>query len=190
LPTRLMEILAAHVPEDASEAASLETMKRFATTLEQPLSRHQADAHFTASALVIDEQLGRVALVHHAKLRRWLQPGGHAESEDNGLIHLTALREAREETGCTVSLHPGAPSPLDVDVHLIPAHGGEQAHHHLDIRFLVVAQDPEALTFNDNESLAARWFTFAEALSLADEAPLQRLIRKGQRTRANPATTR
>ncbi len=181
MPSLLTEVLAAHVPEDPSEAASLEKMKLFATTLQHPFSRHQPGAHFTASALVIDERLGRIALVHHAKLRRWLQPGGHAEAGDDGLIHLTALREAREETGCEVTLHPVAPSPLDVDVHLIPAHGTEQAHHHLDVRFLVVARDPEALTFDDKESLGARWFTFDEALAIADEAPLQRLIRKGQR---------
>ena len=140
LADRLMEVLAAHVPEDPSEAASLGRMKLFATTLQEPFSRHQPGARFTASALVIDERLGRVALVHHATLRRWLQPGGHAEAGDDGLIHLTALREAREETGYEVAL----PSPLDVDVHLIPAHGTEQAHHHLDVRFLVVARDPEA----------------------------------------------
>jgi 8-oxo-dGTP pyrophosphatase MutT (NUDIX family) len=148
LSTRLMEVLAAHVPEAPSEAASLEKRKLLTTTLQEPFSRHQPGAHFTTSALVIDERLARVAMVHHATLRRWLQPGGHAEAGDDGLSHLMALREAREETGCQVVLQSVAPAPLDVDVHLIPALGTEQAHRHPHVRFLVVARDPEALSFD------------------------------------------
>src|SRR5919106_547396 len=81
----------------------------------------------------------RVLLLHHRKLGRWLQPGGHADpGESSG--ETVALREAREETGLAgLNLHPQAPRPFDVDVHDIPARGGEAAHQHLDLRYLVVA---------------------------------------------------
>lgn len=177
--THLNELLASHTPHDAAEAQSLASMRRWVTTLEQPFSRHQAGAHFTGSALVVDERADKIALLHHAKLNRWLQPGGHADPEDAGCMRTTALREAHEETGCIVRLHEHAASPLDVDVHLIPARGDEPAHHHLDLRFLVVATNPDALTRNVEESFAARWFTFDEAISLANDEPLRRLMRKG-----------
>ena len=40
----------------------------------------------------------RVLLVHHARLDRWLLPGGHVEPED-GCVEDAARREVIEETG-------------------------------------------------------------------------------------------
>lgn len=45
----------------------------------------------------------------------------------------------------------------------------------------VAAQNPEAMSFDPSESLGARWVSFEEALSIIDEAPLRRLIQKGQK---------
>ena len=54
-------------------------MLRLADELDEPISRDQARAHFTASAFVDRRGLARVCLVEHAKLGRLLQPGGHIE---------------------------------------------------------------------------------------------------------------
>lgn len=177
----LSALLDSHAAEDADEEKSLEQMRALVQALTDPVSRHQPHAHFTASALVLDAANRRIALIHHAKLGRWLQPGGHAEPEDRGLMHRTALREAHEETGCHVLLYRDSPKPIDVDVHWIPAHGCEDAHLHLDLRFMLIAKNPDALSFDASESLGTRWVSFEEALSIIEEAPLQRLIRKGQR---------
>lgn len=176
----LEELLARHVPADAKEREDLERMRALASTLAQPFSRAQAPAHFTASAVVVDPTGTRVVLVHHGKLKRWLQPGGHAEVGDGQKLEATALREAREETGCQVRLHPSAPRPLDVDVHGIPARKEEPGHLHLDVRYLVVGENPEALAHDPSESLGARWMGWDEALALADEAPLRRMLEKAR----------
>ena len=177
--SRLFELLDAHAPSDADEARSLAEMRALLPQLEQPLSRHQARAHFTASALVVDLEAGRIAMLLHAKLKKWLQPGGHAESIDAGLMHRTALREAKEETGCDVRLFEPTPTLLDVDVHWIPARADEPAHQHLDLRYLVVAENPQNLTLNVDEANAVQWLSFDAALSLAEDAALRRMIRKG-----------
>ena len=177
----LRALLDAHTAHDDDEAASLAQMRSLVGTLANPFARDQPQAHFTGSALVLDEAYQRIALIHHAKLGRWLQPGGHAEPEDQGLMHLTALRETQEETGCDVALFRDSTQPIDVDVHLIPARGDEEEHWHLDLRYLVVAKNSAAMSFNPSESLGARWVSFEETLSIIEEAPLQRLIRKGQR---------
>ena len=90
--------------------------------------------------------------------------------------------EAREETGCEVRLYDPTPTLLDVDVHHIPARGDEPAHHHLDLRFLMVAEDPQRLKLNAEESSAVGWFGFDEAIALVDDDALQRLIRKGRQS--------
>ena len=176
----LKALLASHVAADEKEAADLQRMREEAATLAEPFSRHQAGAHFTGSAVVVTPDGARTCLVHHAKLKRWLQPGGHADVADSGEMSRTALREAAEETGCRVVLHPRAPRPLDVDVHAIPARGDEPGHLHLDVRFLFVAEDPEALAHDPAESFGARWLGWDEALAAADEPPLRRMLEKAR----------
>lgn len=176
-----MALLGAHRGEDDQERTDLERMRADALRLERPFSREQPEAHFTGSAVVVDPGGGRVCLVHHGKLNRWLQPGGHADPADGGAMEETALREAREETGLAVRLHPDAPRPLDVDAHRIPARKAEPEHVHLDVRFLVVAENPEALAHDPNESHGARWLGWEEALALADEPALRRLLQKARR---------
>ena len=179
--TNLASLLAAFVPSDEKEQADLEAMRGFAESLVEPFSRGQWPAHFTGSAVVVSPDGARVCLVMHAKLNRWLQPGGHADPADGGQMDQTALREAREETGLEVKLFPGAPAPFDVDVHVIPARKADPEHRHLDVRYLVVAANPDSLKHDPAESHGAQWLTWADALARADEAPLRRLLEKARR---------
>jgi 8-oxo-dGTP pyrophosphatase MutT (NUDIX family) len=179
--TNLASLLAAFVPSDDKERADLEAMRGFAGSLGEPFSRSQWPAHFTGSAMVVSPDGARVCLVMHAKLNRWLQPGGHADAVDGGSMEQTALREAREETGLDVKLQPGAPAPFDVDVHVIPARKADPEHRHLDVRYLVVAANPEALAHDPNESHGAQWLGWDEAIARADEAPLRRMLGKARR---------
>lgn len=154
-------------------------MLRLAAELEQPFSRAQADAHFTASACVVDPVGERTCLVHHAKLGRRLQPGGHVEADDESPAQ-AALREAREETGLDVRLHPFAPRPLDVDIHEIPPLGDEPAHRHLDLRYLLLADGGEPAE-------GAEWVGLDEAIGAADEPALRRLLEKARRLTTQPS---
>jgi 8-oxo-dGTP pyrophosphatase MutT (NUDIX family) len=184
-PAVLSDALATHPPADEKEARDLVEMKAALASLPAPFSRSQWPAHFTGSAVLVDPPGGRVCLVLHGKLHRWLQPGGHAEAADGGELSRTALREAAEETGCQVALHPTAPRPLDVDVHVIPARKDEPEHRHLDVRYLLVAADPGALAHDPGESSGAAWLGWDEALARADEPALRRLLEKA-RAAAHP----
>jgi 8-oxo-dGTP pyrophosphatase MutT (NUDIX family) len=167
----LEELLAAHVPADEEEAADLERMCGYARSLAQPFSRDEPEAHFTASAVVVDEAGERTLLVHHRKSGSWFQPGGHFEPGDASPAE-AALREAREETGLDVRLHGDA--PLDVDVHWIPW----DEHWHLDVRYLVVAGgEPDAQVA---EVHAAEWLTWDEAFAKIEETALRRALTKAR----------
>ncbi len=136
--------------------------------------RSTAPGHLTGSALVVDAAGERVLLLLHTKLRRWLQPGGHADGDHE--LAGVALREASEETGIA-GLSVLVPA-VDIDIHAVD-HGDELGEHlHLDLRFVVVAP-PGAVESGNHESLALRWVTQAELEELADEPGLVRLSRAG-----------
>jgi RimJ/RimL family protein N-acetyltransferase/8-oxo-dGTP pyrophosphatase MutT (NUDIX family) len=178
--TELLALLHAHVAADEKERADLAVMRERARTAGDPFSREEPGAHFTGSAVVMSADGARVCLVHHGKLHRWLQPGGHAEPSDLGSMALTALREAHEETGMRVRPHPRAWGPLDVDAHTLPARKADAEHLHLDVRYAVVADEPETLRHDPAESHGAKWLSLDDALALADEAPLRRMLEKAR----------
>jgi 8-oxo-dGTP pyrophosphatase MutT (NUDIX family) len=163
----VVALLRAHVCDDEREEADRIAMLRFAAELADPFSREQEQAHFTASAFVVDVQCEQTCLVSHEKLGRLLQPGGHVDAADPSL-EAAALREAREETELELELHPTAPRPFDLDIHPIPPRGGEPAHMHLDVRFLLVGRgDP---------CEGAAWY----ALGSAGDGSVARLAVKAQ----------
>jgi len=165
----LVALLAAHEPADDEEAADLERMRAWAGTLERPFSREQPEAHFTASAIVVDEPAERTLLVHHRKSGSWFQPGGHFEPGDASAAE-AALREAREETGLETRL--GGPGLLDVDVHWVPW----DEHYHLDLRFHVVASG--VLAPDAADVAAVEWVSWADAFARIEEPALRRALAK------------
>jgi len=172
---------ARHQPADEEEASDLARILAFVSRHADPFDRRIVEGHLTASALVVSATGDRVLLLHHRKLERWLQPGGHGDpGETSG--EQVALREAQEETGLAgLTLHPRAPRPLDVDVHDIPVRGAEPAHEHLDLRYLVVAPERAALAPALAEMRDLRWFAWDEVDALGPDAGLRRALAKARR---------
>lgn len=140
--------------------------------------------HITGAAWVVSADGQKVVLVHHRKLGRWLQPGGHADGDAD--VVRVARKEAEEETGLANLELVGPnhePVPLDIDVHIIPARHDtsgnllEDAHEHHDIRFLFRASGDESLVVSD-ESHDVRWFDVDKLPNVTDEESVLRLAKK------------
>jgi 8-oxo-dGTP pyrophosphatase MutT (NUDIX family) len=170
----LLELLAVHTPYDDDERRALGRIERFVRSHRDCFERSREDGHVTGSAWVTSARGDRVLLVHHAKLDRWLQPGGHADGD--GDVARVALREAEEGTGLR-SIVLAAPTIYDVDVHAIPERKGEPRHFHYDVRFRFFADPDEAPTASA-ESHAVRWLTIAELSASAPERSLARMVEK------------
>ena len=100
-----------------------------------PSSRSNILGHITASGLAVNN--GKVLLIFHPHIKRWLQPGGHIDAGETPID--AAIREVYEETGLICELAAGSCDPLDIDVHIIPSNPtkGEEEHLHIDLLFLL-----------------------------------------------------
>lgn len=108
--------------------------------------------HITGSAWIVDRGRSQTLLVHHAKLNIWVQPGGHADGDEDVLG--VALREAREETGLMeISV---VPDFFDIDIHTIPARPDIGQYDHYDVRFLFEADAAERIVVSE-ESHDVKW---------------------------------
>lgn len=177
----LLELLLRYARRHPEEAACVDRVRRLVESRADCFERTAHPGHLTGSAFVLSTDRRDVLLVHHRKLDRWLQPGGHADGESD--LARVALREAREETGLD-ALHflspDGAgtkPAPLDIDVHAIPERPGEPAHEHHDVRFLLLASPDEQARASE-ESHAVRWFPLDELASQGVDDSVLRMARK------------
>jgi 8-oxo-dGTP pyrophosphatase MutT (NUDIX family) len=129
--------------------------------------------HVTGSAWVINRERTHTLLVHHKRLGKWLQPGGHAEDESDALA--VAVREAEEETGLRV--RPVSTSIFDVDAHAIPERKKEPAHVHYDIRYMVEADMTQRVVVSP-ESRAVEWVKLSQVAAMNTDESVLRLVRK------------
>ncbi len=152
----------------------------FAELLKHPRAyfRDHLPGHITASSWIVDEEKNHVLLVYHAKLNRWLQPGGHADGDED--IIAVARKEAMEETGLA-QLTLYVPGIFDVDVHMIPARQDFPEHFHYDVRFCFQASMDTPLILSE-ESHDLRWVEFTEVNALTGgNKSIQRMIEKSRR---------
>ena len=176
-PDLLHALLDAHTPADGREADSLRRIQKLLKSAPDPYSRTlYVPGHLTASALVVDPDRERTLLIFHAKLRLWLQPGGHFEPGERD-PWVSAAREVLEETRLPTRLPEIEARLLDVDVHAIPARGAEPDHFHFDLRMLLVAEHLPAQA-GDAGVREARWFTLRELAALDLDPGLGRALRK------------
>jgi 8-oxo-dGTP pyrophosphatase MutT (NUDIX family) len=176
----LLDKLARYAERHPREPAAAR-MRLFVERRPDCFVRSALEGHVTGSAWIVSPDAGSALLVHHRKLGRWLQPGGHADGNPDTLE--VALGEAREETGLR-ALEPTGADPFDLDIHAIPERAGEPAHLHYDVRYLLRASPTSPLT-RSPESHDLRWF-HADAPEISTEESLARMSRKARLLLAGP----
>ncbi|NOZ39764.1 MAG: NUDIX hydrolase [Planctomycetes bacterium] len=181
----LLKMLQRYASQYPDEVSVVQQITSLVDSAPDCFERTCRPGHITGSAWILSHDRTRCLLVHHRKLNRWLQPGGHADGQAD--IEAVALREAQEESGLQhldFQHVDGILVPLDIDVHVIPARHEkttqtvlEDAHEHHDIRFLFVAPAGQELVLSD-ESHDVRWFSREELRNITDEESVLRMQRK------------
>lgn len=130
-------------------------MLEFIEKHENCFERDLACGHITASAWLLNRDCSEALLMHHAKLNRWFQLGGHCDGEHD-VLHV-AVKEAQEESGIN-AIVPVKTCIFDIDIHIIPGNSKVPEHYHYDIRFLLKVASDEQVAQNQ-ESKELRWIT-------------------------------
>lgn len=113
--------------------------------------------------------------MHHRKLDKWLQPGGHCDGNND--ILTVAIKEAQEESGI-LEIEPISRQIYDIDIHLIPSNSIDQEHYHYDVRFLFKTVCNDHFVKN-SESNELRWIEFASNhQELVLDNSVERMIKK------------
>jgi len=171
----LVAELNAYVAGDARETAMRDRVLAFVSGNGLfAFERANLQGHVTASAWIVDPGRTAAVLLHHRKLGRWLQLGGHVDGDPD--VRGAAQREAREESGLR-TLRALGECIYDIDVHRIPARGTEPEHDHYDLRFAFEADPRESLVRND-ESHDVRWIPLVDLAGYGVDESVERLARK------------
>lgn len=169
---QLLSALDMHKAFDSHEAKMLKQMLDFVQHTPGAYHRENLEGHITASGWIVNADLSKVLLLHHAKLNKWLQPGGHADGNEN-LVEVLKT-ELEEETGITGIAEPQL---FDIDIHAIPERGKVPEHLHYDVRFLVQINDSIPIQRNE-ESNELAWFHLNEVMALNSEPSIARMVQR------------
>jgi 8-oxo-dGTP pyrophosphatase MutT (NUDIX family) len=122
---------------------------------------------FTVAIFVVHQ--GRVLVIHHRKLGKWLSLGGHVELDEDP--EMAALREAREESGLEIELLCQRPpvtgegtraliAPRFLDIHKIT-----ETHEHIGMLYWARPKAGQ-VTLAAAEHHAIRWCSTEDLVTL------------------------
>ena len=172
--TPLVDLLHNYHPTAPEEISYKCDILTFIAAHPDCFERTLAIGHITASALLLNKDGSKVLMMHHAKLDKWVQLGGHCDGNPDVLA--VAIKEAQEESGI-MGIEPVDGTIFDIDIHLIPERNHEKAHNHYDIRFILqVVSDEDFL--QNSESKALRWIPKDLAALPADQLSVVRMFKK------------
>ena len=140
-------------------------------------TRENTLAHMTASAWVVNKQRDKVLMVYHNIYHSWSWLGGHADGETDLLK--VAIREVQEESGVqnVIPIRENIFSleSLTVDGHMKKGRY-VTSHLHLNVTYLLEADEQEVLAVKPDENSGVAWFTLEEAVAASTEPWFQENI--------------
>lgn len=166
----LREALRNYRPYNEQEEKDKEQILSFLERGDLVYTRESKDAHVTASAWVINREHSKILMAYHNIYDSWAWLGGHADGEKNPL--LVAEKEAMEESGLQ-SVRPVTEDIFSVEILTVSGHikNGSyvSSHLHLNVTYLLEADEEANLREKEDENSGVRWFTVEEGIKASKE---------------------
>lgn len=166
----IRELIQRYEPKNEQERADQNAILRFLDVNPDYLFRTNLSAHLTSSAIVVNEAMDKILFAFHNIYQSWSWVGGHNDGDPDCLQ--VALRETREETGVK-NLRPWSEDIFIIDIIYVRNHlkRGQYVpdHLHLNITFLLIADEMDDLSVKPDENSGVRWFSIEEVLNHVNE---------------------
>ena len=152
------------------EKKDKEVMLKYIDTFDDVLTRKNEFGHFTASSWVVNKERTKVLMIYHNIYQSWAWTGGHSDGESNLLS--VALREVKEETGIQ-NVKPIQTAPLSLEIICVNGHIKREkyvaSHVHLNLTYLLEADEKDALKIKEDENSGVRWVEIDNVIELSKE---------------------
>ena len=156
------ENLEKYLPFNEQEEKDKAYFLKFIDSFEDTLTRDNVFGHFSSSAFVLNRDRTKILLVYHNIYQGYIFPGGHVDGEKDFLS--VAKREVEEETGVKADVLTDKIFSIwtgPVKAHIkrgkfVPA------HTHLDVVYLMEADENIKLKIKPDENQSVVWAKFEE----------------------------
>ena len=166
----MINILKKYNPLNDQEAGDKAEIIRRLESGEELFSRENSSAHFTASAWVVNKDKTKVLMAYHNLYDSWAWLGGHADGEQDLLK--VAIKEVKEESGLT-NVTPVTEDIYSMEILAVSGHYKKgkyvPSHLHLNLTYLLEADENEPLTVKPDENSQVGWFTPKDAIEASKE---------------------
>ena len=166
----LLKQLKAYAPYNEQETNDKEVMIKLLEKESDIFTRENEVAHFTASSWLVNKEHTKVLMIYHNIYHSWSWTGGHADGDMDLLA--VAMREAMEETGVK-TITPVSEDIFSIEILTVDGHikRGKYvpSHLHLNVTYLLEADEAEVLHIKQDENSGVAWFALEEALEKCSE---------------------
>lgn len=166
----ILDELTVYRPWNEQEARDVEELLRRLRSGEELYTRDNASAHLTASAWVVSPDRTQVLLAYHNLYHSWAWLGGHADGDPD--LAAVALREVREESGAE-RVRLLSPDIFSLEILTVDGHEKRgvyvSSHLHLNVTYLVEADDDQPLRCKPDENSRVGWFPPEDAVAASTE---------------------
>ena len=168
--SKTIEMLKKYIPYNEQEETDVKNIIKAEEIFGNILTRDNEFCHLTASAFIINKERTKVLCIFHNIYQSWGWVGGHADGDDDMLS--VATKETREETSLKSFV---AVSNIPISVEILPVKGHIKrgkyvsAHSHLNVSYLIEADEKDAIKILEDENSNIGWLTFDELIEKTDE---------------------
>lgn len=167
---KLIEELKKYTPYNEQEEMDRALILNMLQSEENIYSRDCAHAHMTVSAWIVNKERTKTIMAYHNIYKSWSWLGGHADGNEDLLA--VAIQEVKEEAGVK-NVVPVSEEIFSVEVLTVDGHVKKgkyvSSHLHLNITYLLEADEADALSIKEDENSDVSWFTFADAVNSSNE---------------------
>lgn len=176
---KLRKEIEVYKPYNEQENQDKKVILKYIDTFDDVLTRQNEFGHFTASSWVVNKDRTKVLMIYHNIYKSWAWTGGHSDGDSN-LLNV-ALREVKEETGVK-NVKPIKDDIFSIEIICVNGHikRGKyvSSHVHLNVTYLLEADETEELKVKEDENSGVRWVDIDKSVELSTEPWMQGIYKK------------